>query len=344
MEEESYKKIVASLILFALIILSFFMLRPLLISIILGIILGFILMPVYEWIATKTKSKYFSAFFLCFILIVLIVLFFWILSPIFVNQSLRLYLAVQQADLITPLQSLFPSLFKSGEFSTELASIFTSFIEKIANSAVNVFTRLVLNAPIILLQSLVMFFSFFYILRDKDKFLEYIKSLLPFSEEIQKKIFKQSKEITFSVIYGQVVIGFVQGVIAGIGFFIFGVPNSLLMTLLAIIAGVLPIIGTTVVWIPILIYLLLQGSIFPAIGVAFFGSLSSLIENLLKPTLVSRRTEMHSSLVLFGMIGGLFFFGFLGVILGPLILAYLLIIVETYRHKKNSGFFTHSEN
>jgi predicted PurR-regulated permease PerM len=142
-----------------------------------------------------------------------------------------------------------------------------------------------------------------------------------------------------SILYGQIVLGIVQGIIAGLGFFIFRVPNSFILTLLAILAGVFPIIGTSIVWIPVMIYLLIAGNTFSAFGVAIFGISSSIIENLFKPIWISRLTKVNSSIILIGMIGGLLMFGILGVILGPLILSYLLIVLEIYRNKKIPGAF-----
>ena len=339
MNEESYTKIITSVILIVLLVLAFFILKPILLASILGIILAFIFMPVYDWLKEKIRYKNLSAFILCLLLIIIIILPFWFLTPIFINQSVKIYLASQQADFITPFKTIFPNLFASEEFSSEFGAILQSFVTGIANSVVKAFSRLILDSPVLLLQSLVVFFTFFFVLRDKQEFLSYLKSLLPFSEEVQKKLFKQTKEITFSVLYGQIIIGLLQGILVGVGFFLFGVPNALLMTLLAAIAGVFPVIGTTIVWLPIAGYLLISGNTFSAIGVGVFGVLSSVVDNLLKPVIVSRRTQMHSSLVLFGMIGGLFLFGMIGFILGPLVLAYLLILVEVYRNKRTPGIF-----
>lgn len=147
------------------------------------------------------------------------------------------------------------------------------------------------------------------------------------------------KSITASVIYGQVIIGVLQGIIVGIGFFIFGVPNALLLTMLASLAGIFPIIGTGIIWIPVVIYLLIEGSTFTTIGVLIFGIISSSVDNFLRPIIVAKRTDIHTSILMIGMIGGLFLFGVLGFILGPLILSYLLILLELYRNKNVPGFF-----
>lgn len=339
MNDDYYRKIITSIILLALIVLAFFMLRPILLSVILGMILAFIFMPAYTKINKKLKSKNLSAYILCILLILIIILPFWLLTPIFINQSIKLYLASQQSDFITPLKTIFPSLFASEEFSAEIGSILNTFVTGAANTTVNLFSNLILEFPTLFLQSLVVFFTFFFVLRDKEEFTAYLRSLLPFSEDLQNKLFKQSKDLTMSILYGQVVVGIIQGLLVGVGFFIFGVPNALLMTLLASVAGIFPIIGTGIIWVPIVVYLFIGGNIFSAIGVTIFGLLSAGIDNIIKPAIVSRRTEMHSSLILFGMIGGLLLFGVIGFILGPLILAYLLIIIEVYRNKRSSSFF-----
>jgi predicted PurR-regulated permease PerM len=193
------------------------------------------------------------------------------------------------------------------------------------------------------LHLLVASFAFFFALRDHEEIVEYVRSLLPFSKDVEKKLFDYTKGITNSVIYGQIVIGLIQGVISGLGFFIFGVPNALLLTLLATLAGVLPIIGTGIVVVPVVAYLFLAGNTVPAIGVSIFGIISSTIDNILRPIIVSRRTQIHSAIILIGMISGLFLFGVLGLILGPLILAYLIIILEIYRKKRSPEFLIKNE-
>lgn len=339
MDDIYFRKIMTTIILVVLIVLSFFLLKPILLSIIIGFILAFIFTPIYNWLYKVVKSKNLAATLICFFLILLIVLPLWFLTPIVVDQSIKIYLASQQMDFVTPIKSIFPSLFASEEFSVEIGSIIHSFITKLTSSLMTSLSSLILHFPTLFLQSLVVFFTFFFVLRDREQLLSYIKSLLPFSKDVEKKLFELSKAITSSVIYGQVIIGILQGLLIGIGFFIFRVPNALFLTLLASLAGIFPIIGTMIIWLPVLIYLLIAGNTLAAIGILAFGIISSNIDNLLRPIFVSRRTMMHPALILIGMIGGLFLFGILGFILGPLILAYLLIILEIYRNKKVSGIF-----
>ncbi len=341
MDDTYFKKIITIIVLAILIVLSFLLVRPILLSITIGFILAFIFTPIYNRLHKIIKIKNVSSFLICFLLIVLIVLPLWFLTPVFIDQSIKLYLAAQQMDFVTPLRNIFPSLFTSEAFSAEIGSITHSFITNMTNSLMNSFSQLVLNFPTLLLQLFVVLFTFFFALRDKEKIVSYIKSLLPFSENIEKKLFKSTKEITSSVIYGQVIVGIIQGLIAGVGFFIFGVPNALLLTLFASLAGIFPIIGPFVVWIPVAIYLVIAGNTFSALGVILFGLIASTIDNFLRPLFVSKMTKIHPALILIGMIGGFLLFGVLGFILGPLILAYLIIVLEIYRNKKIPGILIH---
>ncbi len=339
MADEYFKKITTTIIIIGLIVLAYFLLKPLLMAIIIGIILAFIFTPLYNWINKHLKMKNFTAFLMCILLVLIIVIPLWYLAPVMINQSIKFYMASQQIDFVKPLENIFPSLFQSETLSNEIGSAIRTFITQTTNSLMNSLSNIILNFPKIFLQLVVVFFTFFFVLRDKENLISYIQSLIPFSKDVEKKLFKSSKDITVSVLYGQVVIGIVQGLVTGLGFFIFKVPNALLLTALAALAGIFPIIGTAIIWIPVAIYFLIAGNSFAAFGIVLFGLISTVIETMIKPVFVSRRIQMNSSIILIGMIGGLFLFGILGVILGPLILAYLLIVLEIYRNKKLPGAF-----
>ncbi|MAG11089.1 hypothetical protein CMI44_02155 [Candidatus Pacearchaeota archaeon] len=339
MDEIYFRKLMTVGVLLLLIVLAFFLLKPILLPIVMGFILSSMFSPVYDLLYKKIKHKNLSALIICIGLILIILLPLWFLMPIIIQQSFKIFQASQQVDFVAPLQKVFPSLFASEQTAAEIGSILYSFVTKMTNTLTNSLADLILNFPTLFLQFLVVFFTFFFLLRDKDIFVAYIKSILPFAEKTEKQIFESSKEITYSVMYGQIIIGLLQGMIVGIGFFALGVPNALFLTFLACLAGIFPIIGTTIVWVPAAIYLLIGGSTFSAVALSFFGVSSNVVDNFLRPIIVSKRSRMHPALVLIGMIGGLFLFGILGFILGPLILAYLFILLEIYRNKSVPGFF-----
>ncbi len=339
MEKEYFRNLTSTGILIVLLVLSFFLLKPILLSIIVAIVLGYLFYPLYKRTNKLIKSEYLSAFLMCVILTLIIFIPMWFLTPILIKQSFNFYLASQQIDFVTPLKQIFPNVFASEQFSQEIGSTISSFVTKTSNLLMNSFSKLISNFPTLLLQFFIVFFVFFIVLKEQDKFVDYLRSLLPFSKEIENKLFKSSREITTSIFYGQIILGIVSGIIVGIGFYIFKVPNAFILTILAAVTGILPVLGTTIIWVPVAVYLFIIGSFYPAVGVALLGIISSSIENFVKPIILSKWISLHPAIILLGMVGGVFIFGILGIILGPLVLAYLLIILEIYRDKKTPGVF-----
>lgn len=333
------KEISAAAFLLVLSVLAFYLLEPILMSVISGIIAAFLFIPIYNAIKKKIKSPDLSTAIVSLILIFAVIVPLWFIIPILLTQSIDIYILFQSINLREPLQNMFPALFQTDAFGNEIVTAVYSFITGITNGAMNLISDIILKFPTLFLQGLVSFFTFYFVVRDHKSFVKYIQSVLPFPKKTRDKLFKSSKDITSSVIYGQVGIGILQGIFAGFSFFIFGVGNSLFLTMVAILAGIFPVVGTTVVWVPVVIYLVVKGATLPALGVLAFGIVSVFLENAVKPVFISKRTNVHSGVILLGMVGGLFLFGILGVILGPLILSYLLIILETYRGRNPSGIF-----
>jgi predicted PurR-regulated permease PerM len=271
------------------------------------------------------------------ILILIITALLVFLVPIIVQESMKVFTYAQDIDFIMPVENLLKSFEGAESIAAQADSVLHSFITDITTNLITSVSNFLKNFPTIFLQLTVVFFTFFFVIRDKEDFIDYLKTILPFQKEVQDRLFKATRDVTASVLYGQVIIGFIQGIVAGIGFFLFSVPNPLLFTILAIMAGVLPIVGPFIVWIPVAIFLLITGNSVATVGVTIFGIASSVVDNFLRPVIIAKKLMMNSLLALLGVIGGILFFGVLGLILGPLIIAYLLIFLEVYRNKKFTG-------
>lgn len=335
MDENYFNKFVTTVILASLFVLAYFVVRKILMSLILGVVLAFMFHPVYRYLNKRTNSPNFSALALCALLLTLIIIPVWFLSPILFSQTFDIYLSAQDLKLDDSIGKVFLYFFGSPELSAELVLKTNVLISRVLNYFVGLASDFLVNLPTMFLQFLIVLFIFFYFLRDREVFKEYITGIFPFSKEVERKFFSQTSDITVSILYGQFLIGSIQGLVVGVGFYLLNVPNALIWTIAATLAGILPIIGTTVIWFPISLYLGLTSSIFSGMGVAFFGLLSNAIETFGRPLWVSKRASIHPAIVFIGMVGGLFYFGFLGFILGPLVLAYLFIVLDLYRVKNN---------
>ncbi len=332
MDREYFNRVVSISLLLISLVLSFILIRPILISITLGLILAFIFIPVYDIIYKKTKSPNLSASVTTIILLLLIVLLIVFFVPLIVQSLLQTYLSLQKSSFSSDIvKQILPAVSNLEKFTGDITYLFRSFLLKIFNSMLNYLSSFIFQLPSISFQLLVVFFVFYFTIRDRKELLNYISSLSPFNPELNKKLFDYTKDITVSVLYGQVIVGFIQGIIIGAGFFIFGISNAFLLTLLAVVAGIFPIIGTGIVWVPVVGYLFIKGDFPIALGLTIFGIISSFIDSFLRPLIVSKRTKIHTGLVILGMIGGFFVFGIVGFVVGPLILEYSLILLEIYR-------------
>lgn len=320
-----------------LFILAVLIIKPVAISILFGVLLAYIFYPIYKWVLIKVRSENFSSLLVCILLLLIVLIPTILILSSLVNQAVNIYLNLQNTDSLNIFKETILSYLFSSEMSTNLANSLNAFISKTISYFISKLSEFVLNLPAILMQFFVVIFVFFFSLRDGEKAIEYVRSLSPLSKETENKFFTQFKGITNSVLMGQLVVGILQGLVAGIGYFIFGVPYALVLTLLTMLAGIIPILGPWLVWVPVDIYLFITERTGAGLGLLIYGLVViSLIDNLIRPIIVSRRTEINSAIVIIGMIGGLFVFGVLGFILGPLILGYVLLILEIYRKKRIS--------
>jgi len=332
-----YLSIIIILCLIALVVL---ILKPIFLAIVTGLILAYMFHPVYKRILSFVKEKNTSAFIIIFIVFLIIFLPFWFLFPIIIKQMFNFFLYLQTIDLVAFLRHLFPAGVFNEIFYTNLSASLSGFIGKLASGISASFSSFIINLPNSMLQALITLFALFYSLKDSQKFGEYVKSISPFSEKTEQRLMSEFKNITRSVVYGSILTSVIMGVLIGIGFFVFSVPNALLLTMIAIVAGMLPILGMWMVWLPASIYLISGDHVAQGALLAVYSLIITfVIDGMFRAYYLSKVGKMHGAIALIGMIGGLFAFGVLGFIIGPLILSYLLVLFEAYRHKELSNLF-----
>ena len=334
--EKIFKKLIVFGSVLALLILSFIILWPILLSLVIGLILAYIFYPLYYLVLRVVKEKNISSLIIVLLILFLLFLPLWFLFPVVSRQLFDIYTYSQKIDFSAITGKILPEAV-----STDTIVFINTFISKLVSSILSGVTDSLMDIPNLLLQAVVILFVFFFAMRDGEKLKEYVKSISPFTPLFEGHISRQFKDITNSVLYGFFIVGIIQGIVTGIGLFIFGVPQPLILTIVAIIAAIIPVVGAWIVWIPAAIYLFIQGHTGAAIGLALYGAiLVSWIDNIIRPYLISRKINISSAVVLVGMIGGLMVFGILGLLLGPLILSYLIILLDAYREKKLKDFFS----
>lgn len=178
---------------------------------------------------------------------------------------------------------------------------------------------------------LVLFIAFFMFLQGDD-FIEAIKELSPLESIHNDEILRETEMTIKATLWGTVIVAVAQGTLGGVGFLIFGLPQPAFWGTVMIPASVIPVIGSTIIWGPAAVYLLLTGRIAAGVGLIIWGGVVvSLIDNILKPILVKGGGSTPSIFILFSIMGGLTYFGMIGFILGPLILSFLLSLLRIYQ-------------
>lgn len=324
-------KIVMLVFLAVLVLLAFIVLRSILISIIVGLILAYILSPVYKIINKKVTNKNLASAILIILVLLLIAIPLVLIVPELAQQTFDTYRELQGVNLVEPLQKAMPNLFNE-EITSSIAVHLNNIISRTFNTILTQITNFVIDLPNFLLQLFVTFFVFFFTVRDSKKLKQYFFQLSPFSEETEKKFLKEFRAITNGIIYGQFLIALLQAIALGVGMFILGVPKVLILTLATFLISIIPIFGPFLIWIPVCLFLFLTGQVVKGTILALYGGLFvSSIDNIIRPYMLAKSSRLSLVVSLIGIIGGFYAFGIIGILLGPLILAYLMILLEFYK-------------
>jgi predicted PurR-regulated permease PerM len=190
------------------------------------------------------------------------------------------------------------------------------------------------NAVVFIMNFVIMCLTVFYFLKDGAAIVAFIKKFLPFSETQKKRLEERVKEMVIAAIYGGVAAGIAQGFLGGIAFYIFGISSPVFWGTAMAFFSFIPVFGSFLIWGSGVIFLILSGSHMKGIGLLLYGVLLiSSVDNVIKSWVIGSRTKLHILIIFFSVLGGMMFFGFVGFILGPLIAALCLSLLEIYTYE-----------
>jgi predicted PurR-regulated permease PerM len=173
--------------------------------------------------------------------------------------------------------------------------------------------------------------TLFFLFKDGRELVAKIKALVPLSAKEREHVLRKMVEMIQATIYGGIVVALLQGGFGALGFFIVGLPSPLFWGTIMALLAFMHIVGPFMVWVPATAILLIQGAYIKALILAIWGStLVSLLDNFLRPIIISGRTQVHPLLIFFSTLGGLAFFGLVGFIAGPLVITICLAIIDIY--------------
>jgi predicted PurR-regulated permease PerM len=176
-------------------------------------------------------------------------------------------------------------------------------------------------------------FTMYYLFRDGERLRAAAYDMMPLSGPQAREILDRTGEVIGASVYGVLVIAVIQGVLGGLAFWVLGLPSPLLWGVVMVFLSMIPMLGAFIVWVPAALYLALTGDWVKAIILAVWGALViGSVDNFLRPKLVGERTRLHELLIFFSVLGGLQVFGVLGIVLGPVIVAITIALLDVLRH------------
>jgi predicted PurR-regulated permease PerM len=347
-----YQRIVPFIIFILALFLLFKLIQPM-ITILLGsFLIAYISFPLYKRIRKKVPNKFVSIILSLFIVIIIILIPFSFLAFGITQQGYYFYNSlssnIAKGALFgfgcTSADSKVCSLLNQAErFSLERLSTFgfDKQLQKFLPILDEKITHFILSIPIMIAKIFIALVIAYFILKDWENILKKIVDLLPMRTKTIKRLIKEFGNITYTVIYAQLFVALVQGIVATLGFYIFGVPFPIILGVLTAFCALIPAIGTAIIWVPASLFLILSGyfshnywTLGKGIGLFLYGVLIiSTIDNILLAKIVHARVKINQVLVIVGVIGGASLFGFVGIFIGPILLPLLITYFETFKER-----------
>lgn len=269
----------------------------------------------------------------------------WLVALSFILGAILVFV-LPLAFLIQILLPRFTSFFSNaGQLNTILGTL-TERIHKVFpqvnindEQIMGLVQRLTSSAPVVLgatadmlANAVLAFFLLYYMLVDGRKMEYAIQKYLPLKEQNVDDIWQATRVVVFANAIGIPVLAACQAVVAAIGYYFFGIESFVLWGVITGICSLVPVVGVGIVWIPLCIYLFATGHSAQGIGLALYSVLiTSTVDNVLRFTLLRKLGDVHPIITALGILVGVPLFGFMGLIFGPLLVAYLLLLVRIYR-------------
>jgi predicted PurR-regulated permease PerM len=333
----SYRRTVTIVIAIIGLVLSFLIIKPFLVALISAAVLAYLFYPFYKRLR-QLFPKYlpresFSAALTCLVIILIILIPMIFMAVLLTNEAKNGYQFLQQVVSAPDFQLNLPPVVR--EKVGDLTQYKGEFIN-LGKQLVNWLQNILKSIPHVILSIFITIFSIYFFLKGGKEINKFIQDFLPLPEGRYNQIFHRFDDLSRGMIMGQIVVGAIQGILAGVAFYFLNVPNPVLWGFLTAIISMIPLLGAALVWGPIDLYLWFvgysTGVFWPAIFLFFYGWLViSTIDNLLKPKIVGDHANVHPLIVLFGILGGIELIGLPGILIGPMVLTLFDVIMEMFR-------------
>ncbi len=324
MKFKEFNKYLAIAIVILLGIVFFYNLLPYLNAFFGAMILFFLFFPLYSLFTNKLKlSKGISA-----IIVIVITLLIIIVPLIFIVNSAATeinYITTHSDEILSKINiidSKYPTLHIKETINKNLPAI-VSFGGNLLMKQINSIAK-------ILIVLFIMYCTLYYLFIAHKKIEQKIKDFLPFNKKNTITLVNSFRRVTMTVLISTGLISLIQGILLGLVFFLFGIKGAILWGIVAFIVSLLPVVGLPLIYVPFSIIYLVNQNYYVGFGVLILGIVVSLSDYLLRPLLQKRMGDIHPLISIIGVVIGISAFGFIGLIIGPLLITYLLLTYKMF--------------
>lgn len=310
-----------------------FMFLPFFKLIALGGILAVLFHPLKLKLDKHFKSQTITSLITLIVAAVVIMLPVYAVGQLAFNEIANVYSQqATQGSLTSSLNNFVAHL--NGSAHAVAQNLLDTAAQKIAGFAGNAFqsiTALLGNIAGFFISLVLVVLTLYYFLRDGGKFRAFVEGVFPLSHSHETLLVEKLESAVKGVVQGAFTVALLQGSVATVGFVIFGVPQPLLWGIFAVLSSLVPTVGTLLATGPAIVYLFLSGHTGAGIGLAIWAFISiQALDNFVSPKLIGNKTKLHPLLTLLSIIGGLRLFGPLGFLMGPILMAMFMALVEIY--------------
>lgn len=322
--------------------LTYLIMLPFLVPVFWAVVFVILFYPLYRHLVKRFRSKTAASLVVCSVIAVFLMVPVALMGFMLTNEAIVLYqwaegslkgLELQAHG--TPVYTI-PHLQKFISRYFDVASMDLEGYAATAVKEASGYLTLIIKGAVksfagFLFDLVLAFFSMYFLFKDGDALIGFIKDILPIPEKEKDKLINKSRVVISVTFYGGVVIGVVQGILGGLSFWFLGLPTPVFWGFVMFILSFLPGIGTALVWVPATLYLFVfVGTAKGVIMLLWSAVFVSLVDNVLRPYIVSGKTNQHPLLLFFSILGAVNVFGLMGIVAGPMIVCLAQTGIDIY--------------
>ncbi|WP_260704824.1 AI-2E family transporter [Edaphobacter flagellatus] len=331
-----WKQVTLFLLTLAALVVCALILQPFLSAIVGATVLAVITQRPYQWLRSKISNRSVCAAVALLLIILVIVTPIYLLAQSLTGQAIDVVAALRSDSTQQKISNYFdhhPTLATrinavtdSLDLGNTARSVATFIGSKLAGFIGRSFSAIT--------QIVVMLFILFFLFRDRELAVSFVRSLLPLQSDDSDRLVSRVGDTIYATALGRLAIAGVQGALAGLSYWVLGVPNHLFWAILTAVMAMVPAFGAFLVWVPIALYLGFNGHWGKAaLLAAWGGGVVSLIDNFLYPVLIGPRLQQHTVAVLISILGGIALFGITGIVLGPVAFTVASTLLDIWKDR-----------